>query len=799
MIVTDVFINLPAPQFNHTFRYLAPGNLSAKIRFGQRVQVELGRRILEAYVVGVELITDAKYKMPGEFKPVIEILDENPVFTRQQLDLACWMADFYLCTIPLALKTIIPSSFNKKGPTLITALFKKEELDEIIRQNPGSEALLRSAASRGGLEMEMALKITSQEEINKLKERKLIGLVRKYSSYRKNSGDYIYKPLIFDAAAVLKLAKSAPRQGEALEYLISSGSADKTIFNKLFPASSIKGLLQKGFIKIEIKKALLEENAKILTDEQEKALQEIRLRSAAGSFSEMLLFGITGSGKTEIYLRAAQEVIKTGRRVLMLAPEIVLTNHLVEMAARRFERMAVIHSQVPAAERFEQYQRINSGEIDFVLGTRSAVLAPLENIGLIIVDEEQENSYKQETTPRYHAREVARKRAEMDGAVLVLGTATPAIETFYAAITGKTGLLHLEKRVGQARLPEIIIADQRKDYNNNSREAISNLLQEKLSRNLAAGEQSIILINRRGYSPVTICRQCGNISTCKSCSVAMTYHQDRHKEVCHYCGFENDITESCMKCGSKHIQRFGFGTQKVEEEIKSLFPQAAIARLDLDVSIKSGRQKEILIKMESQQIDILVGTQMVAKGFNFFDVSLVGIIDIDNMLGLPDYRAAERSFQLLVQAAGRAGRGKLSGEVIIQTYNADNPVIKYAVRQDYFNFYTYEIKNRKLLEYPPFKELLRIVVSSAVEDAAAADAALLKTIIEELVDAREEDIEVLGPAPSPRYRIKGLYRYQLLIKADEFWFLNSIGRQILASRHEFKSKLDVELNPVSMI
>ncbi len=794
MIVTNVLINLPSAKFNNTFQYFVPEHLVQNIKFGQRVQVEFGRRTLEAYVVGIDNI-----KILRELKPVIEILDQEPVFDKKLLELATWLADYYLCTVPVALKTIIPSSLNKKSPVRISATFNLQNVTEIIKQNPEQEELLTVLAASRSIEMKAALELAAYEDIITLADQGIISLVQKYSAYRKNTVDYIYSLGQFENEELVKLKKSSPRQAQAMEYLIKNGTTDKNVLEELIPLASLKSLIKKGYIIFARKKLQLNEQTKNLTPEQTKALDKICSISQKGIFSELLLYGITGSGKTEIYLRAAEAVIKDGQTAIILVPEIALTSHLVETFSARIENLAVIHSAVLSSERYEQFKQIKNGEIKLVLGTRSAIFAPLTNIGLIILDEEQEGSYKQEETPKYHAREVARKRAEMESALLVLGTATPAIETFFNAVSGKTGLMLLENRIGNANLPKIFIEDRRGDYKSIKAQSLSPLLIEKMTNNIKNGEQTILLINRRGYSPVTICRQCGNIFSCPSCSVAMTYHQDLHKEICHYCGYEKDITSNCLKCGSKYIQQFGYGTQKVEEEIKTLFPQASIARLDLDVSLKRGRQKEILNKMKNKQIDILVGTQMVAKGFDFPDVSLVGIIDIDNMLNLPDYRAAERSFQLIVQAAGRAGRANIPGEVVIQTYNADHEVIHYAASQDYFNFYTYEIKNRKILEYPPFKQLLRIVVSSSLEECAEKEAKLLKVLIEEAVDAREEKIDILGPAPSPHYKIKDKYRYQLMIKADDFWLLNSIGKQILSRRHEFNAKLELDINPVSMI
>ncbi|HNX29005.1 MAG TPA: primosomal protein N' [Syntrophomonadaceae bacterium] len=794
MLTAEVLINLPATKFNHAFFYAVPEHLAGQIEFGQRVLVEFNGRLLQAYVVGVK-----NEETAGEIKPVLEILDPEPVFDQKLLGLAQWLADYYLCTVPLALKTIIPGIMDKKGPAEITARFGVETLAEVTRQNPGLEELLKKLAEVKSMEIKAALEFAAYDELIALAEQGIISIVQKYSAYRPAMTDYVYSLGIMQNDKWEQMQKRAPRQAEAIKYLMEKEFVDKKVLESIIPAASLKVLLDKGCIKLEKKRPAKQEEAKILTGEQSHALAEILALSKKGVFQEILLFGVTGSGKTEIYLRAAEEIIKKGRKVIVLVPEIALTSHLVDTFAARIENLAVIHSAVLPSERYQQFKQIKNGEIDLVLGTRSAIFAPLPDIGLIILDEEQESSYKNEETPKYHARDAARKRAEMDLALMVLGTATPATDTFYKAVSGKTGLLILENRPGQAELPRILIADRRGESGRTRYLSLSPLLQEKLTVNIKNGEQSILLINRRGYSPVTICRQCGNIFSCPSCSVAMTYHQDLHKEICHYCGYEKEISSHCPECGSKYVQQLGYGTQKVEEEIKILFPEASIARLDMDVSMKKGQRKEILSKMKTKQIDILVGTQMVAKGFDFPDVSLVGIIDIDNMLNFPDYRAAERCFQLIVQAAGRAGRAQLPGEVVIQTYNGDHEVIKFAARQDYFNFYTYEISNRRILEYPPFKEILRIVISSSLEAQARNEMGQLKMLIEEIVDATETEVDILGPAPAPHYKIKDRYRYQILIKADDFWLLNSIGKQVLANRKDFKAKMELDINPVNII
>jgi len=793
MLTAEVHINLPAAKFNQAFLYAVPEHFAEQIEFGQRVLVEFNHRILEAYVTGVK-----EQEVADKIKPVIEILDAEPVFDQKLYEFARWLADYYLCSVPLALKTIIPASMDKKGPVTITARFEREDLSAICH-DPLQETFLRELAAVRNMPIKTALKFVSHEELITLAEQGIISMVQKYAPYRSGKADHVYQLGQLENDIWEQIQKRSPRQAQAIRYLMENESAEKKTLESIIPAASLKVLLKKGYIKLEKKRPASAEAIKNLTPEQREALKTIAAASQKGIFQEILLYGVTGSGKTEIYLQAAEEIIKKGGKVMVLVPEIALTSHLVDTFAARIEKLAVIHSAVLPSERYQQFKQIKNGEIDLVLGTRSAIFAPLPEIGLIIIDEEQESSYKNEETPKYHAREAARKRAEMESALLVLGTATPAIETFYKAVSGKTGLLLLESRPGQAELPRILIDDRRGESRKTSRSSISQLLQEKLAEKIKSGQQSILLINRRGYSPVTICRQCGIIFSCPSCSVAMNYHQDLNKEICHYCGYEKEISSRCPECGSKYVQQIGYGTQKVEEEIKTLFPGAKTARLDLDVSQKKGQRQDILDKMKNKAIDILIGTQMVAKGFDFPDVSLVGIIDIDNMLSIPDYRAAERCFQLIVQAAGRAGRANLPGEVVIQTYNSEHEVIGYAARQDYFNFYKYEISNRKILQYPPFKEILRIVVSSSLEAQAGNETEQLKWLIEEMVDATEAEVDILGPAPAPHYKIKDRYRYQLLIKADDFWLLNSIGKQVLANRNEFHAKLELDINPVSII
>jgi primosomal protein N' (replication factor Y) len=423
----------------------------------------------------------------------------------------------------------------------------------------------------------------------------------------------------------------------------------------------------------------------------------------------------------------------------------------------------------------------------------------MPDLGLIIVDEEQETSFKQEEQPRYHAREVARQRARIESAVLLLGSATPSLETYFKAEQGKMRLLELRERVGQAYIPRVTIEDMRRAFPNQARKLVSPLLEEKIQENLERQEQIILFINRRGYSPMTVCWECGHITHCPVCSVAMTYHRDIERNVCHYCNRQERMPVQCAACGSLHLQLLGAGTQKVEEEIKSLFSQASIARLDMDSSRRSGVQQSILQRMRNREIDILIGTQMVAKGLDFPNVSLVGIIDADSILNIPDFRAGERCFQLLVQAAGRAGRSGLAGEVVIQTYNPDHLVINFAAQQDYRDFYNHEIKTRQLLDYPPLTHLLRIVMSSEGQAETDDYANRLAAYIEEITDAKEEEITILGPAPCPIARIRNRFRVQILVKCISMELLRSMAVHILARAGSKHVKMEWDIDPVTTI
>jgi primosomal protein N' (replication factor Y) len=799
MKYVKLVMNLPTSKLDGAYIYSVPEKLLSEATFGKRVLVDFRNRKVEGFIVE-EL---KEYEVPDQrpVKSLIKVLDVEAVFDRSLLALARWMAEYYLCPLSLALNIMVPRILHHKISQVILPA-----IDEVGFNKLGELALNLNRDlfielwQHGEMDLSKALKYASLDELTEWEKKGFItgsGLYRMGHEYKKG---YVYAMGQFDPEKDLSaLKRKAPRQAQAMELLLLSLELDRDYLDSLVSLATMKALTKKAYVVVKRKTNILTGSRLQLNDEQELAVRQVEKALQSSKMSEMLLFGVTGSGKTEVYLQAAQIAIASGKGVIVLVPEIALTRQFVDVFAARIGHMAVLHSGMSPGERYDEWRRIKAGEARLVLGARSAVFAPVPDLGLIIIDEEQEGSFKQEELPRYHVREVARQRAHLESAVILLGSATPSLETFHAAQEGSAKLLVLKERVGGGQIPRVMIEDLRKAFKNESRGLISPFLRDKMGQNLSRGEQIIVFINRRGYSPMTICWECGNIASCPSCSVAMTYHQDIQQNVCHYCSRQVEQKSECSSCGSKHLQLIGAGTQKIEEEVRNLFPKALIERLDMDSSKKKGIQKSILDRMKRKEIDILIGTQMVAKGLDFPNVSLVGIVDADSILNLPDFRAGERCFQLLVQAAGRAGRSNTAGEVVIQTYNPDNPIIRLAGTQDYKRFYEQEIRLRKLLVYPPFTQLLRIVLSSEAEENVQQSANAVAHHIEEIIDASEEEIMVLGPASCPIYKIRNRYRYQIIIKCVGLSLLRSVAKYILSTGVPKNVKMDLDFNPISTI
>jgi primosomal protein N' (replication factor Y) len=792
-----VLINIPVKAADNYYTYHISEDLENELAFGKRVLVEWGRRKVEGYII------DDQASSPGiDTKPVLSILDREPVLNPELYQLALWLAETCMCPLTIAINTMIPRKLSQKSGRRVISLMTAESFSACLQgtDNQKQTEFLEYLFEHGDISYRKALNYIDAGYLKTLEDQDLIHISGVYTDYRDNREQYVYLLNDLIAAEDLnKLKVRAPRQAEIIQLLQEQPAIPCKELDKSAPASSIKSLLDKGYIKKERQVETETAVIPVLNPEQEQVLAAIDKSLSIHEQREFLLYGVTGSGKTEVYIRAALQCIARGRKVIVLVPEIALTRHLLEVFRTRIPAMAVMHSRMSPGERYQEYKEIKEGNIELVMGTRSAIFAPVSDIGLIIIDEEQEYTYKQEQQPRYHAREVARERARKNSAVLLLGSATPAVETFFNSEIGHSQRLDISIRAGDATMPVVTVADMRKSMKRGSSSIISPLLEEKINHTLERKEQCILFLNRRGFSPFTICRSCGHSLTCPNCSVGLNYHKDQNLYLCHYCGFNTAIPNTCPACSSSYIQQSGYGTQRVEEEIYRLFPNARIARLDLDSSTRKDQQKQILEDMKKGEIDLLIGTQMVAKGLDFPGVSLVGILDADAMLALPDFRSGERGFQLLVQAAGRAGRGSISGEVIIQTYNPDNRIIEMAATQNYLGFYQEEINWRKLLKYPPFTSLLRVVVVS-INDTLAHDVAdMIVLYINEITDAKEDNIVILGPAPCALYRIKNRLRYQLIVKSENMILLNSIGTYIAGKDWHKQVRVEIDLNPLMIM
>ena len=573
-------------------------------------------------------------------------------------------------------------------------------------------------------------------------------------------------------------------------------------------AATIPGVLKKGKVSIKSRKDLVPDRTHTLSDplslteEQKKVLQSILYNIEKEDFKTFLLHGITASGKTEIYLQAIETVLKKGKSSIVLVPEIALTPQTVRRFVSRFgDLVAVLHSALLGSMRYREWQRIKDGRAKIVVGARSAIFSPMENLGIIIIDEEHETSYKQEDAPRYHARDVAIMRAKLSNCPIILGSATPSVESFYLAERKELELVKLTKRIDERALPKVKIVDMRMELATRKRIVMfSRLLLDAIERTLREKKQVMIFLNRRGFSTYINCKKCGLVVKCKKCDTVLVYHYQKKRLICHYCNFNISPPEICPKCNASYMKYFGVGTEKVESELARFFPAARIARMDTDTTKRRGSHEEILEEFRKHNVDILVGTQMIAKGHDFPRVTLVGVVNADVTLNLPDFRASERTFSLLTQVAGRAGRGEDEGEVIIQTYAPEHYALLCAAKHDYEKFYYEEIKSRKELKFPPFSHIAKLTLRSRNEKRAheAADN-LKKFLINKISTEKNENIEILGPAPPPISRVRSYFRWNIMLKGKNRSTMSHVLRKALASyRKPAGVFLATDVDPISM-
>ena len=757
------------------YSYLVPESLAAAAVPGVRVMVPFGRGNKESE--GLILARVQEPKLPGS-KAIRQILDPEPVLDKAGIDLALWMRGRYFCTVFEAVKTILPAGLWYGLREIWSLAMEPETARSAAVGIPGAWQVLDLLEKQGGKADIRVLRDALGDGAEKpLKAMKKAEILTCETDAKRKIADKSHRMVELavnteDAYALTEpKRRSAPARYEVVNFLATAGRtpAAEVSYYTGASARTLKTMEKAGLIAFSEEEELrvpslddVEPGPEIvLNEEQQRAFEEILGRVQAAKPSVTLLHGVTGSGKTQVYLRLVQETLALGKTAMVLVPEIVLTPQMMRKFSSYFgSRVAMLHSSLKMTERYDQWKRIRRGEVDVVLGTRSALFAPLKNLGLIIMDEEQEGSYQSENVPRYDAREVAKYLCVREKAALVFGSATPTVETAWAAEQGSYQKALLRRRYNENALPEVLIADLRQEILNGNPGLISTPLRQELEKNLAAGEQSILFLNRRGSSRMLLCGECGYVPQCPRCSTAMTYHSANGRLMCHYCGHSEPAADTCPECGGwmKHV---GAGTQKVEEELRELFPEAGILRMDADTT--AGGHEEILQTFERERVPILLGTQMVAKGLDFENVTLVGVLSADISLYVDNYRAAERTFSLLTQVVGRAGRGGKTGRAVIQTYTPGNDVIRCAARQDYDAFYESEIRMRRLRRYPPFADLFTVTVSGTEEGRVLRAAVSVRETLRQLCRRPElaaGEPEVLGPAPAPVVKVNNRFRYR---------------------------------------
>ena len=757
------------------YSYLVPESLAAAAVPGVRVMVPFGRGNKESE--GLILARVQEPKLPGS-KAIRQILDPEPVLDKAGIDLALWMRGRYFCTVFEAVKTILPAGLWYGLREIWSLAMAPEAARSAAVGIPGAWQVLDLLEKQGGkADIRVLRDVLGDGAEKPLKAMKKAEILACETGAKRKIADKSHRMVELavnteDAYALTEpKRRSAPARYEVVNFLATAGRtpAAEVSYYTGASARTLKTMEKAGLIAFSEEEELrvpslddVEPGPEIvLNEEQQRAFEEILGRVQAAKPSVTLLHGVTGSGKTQVYLRLVQETLALGKTAMVLVPEIVLTPQMMRKFSSYFgSRVAMLHSSLKMTERYDQWKRIRRGEVDVVLGTRSALFAPLKNLGLIIMDEEQEGSYQSENVPRYDAREVAKYLCVREKAALVFGSATPTVETAWAAEQGSYQKALLRRRYNENALPEVLIADLRQEILNGNPGLISTPLRQELEKNLAAGEQSILFLNRRGSSRMLLCGECGYVPQCPRCSTAMTYHSANGRLMCHYCGHSEPAADTCPECGGwmKHV---GAGTQKVEEELRELFPEAGILRMDADTT--AGGHEEILQTFERERVPILLGTQMVAKGLDFENVTLVGVLSADISLYVDNYRAAERTFSLLTQVVGRAGRGGKTGRAVIQTYTPGNDVIRCAARQDYDAFYESEIRMRRLRRYPPFADLFTVTVSGTEEGRVLRAAVSVRETLRQLCRRPElaaGEPEVLGPAPAPVVKVNNRFRYR---------------------------------------
>jgi primosomal protein N' (replication factor Y) len=782
MSFAEVSVNSPIAQ-RRTFSYAIPPNL--KVSVGQAVWVPFGEKRLQGIVL--ELSSHPEVE---ETREIIGVIEPRPLLSPQQVSLARWISQYYLAPIFDAVALMLPPGFERRSITLISPTPSDFDISTLNADQKQALVLVREKGelSLGHLEKALGRK-KAQSVVAQLVNKGLVAKSYELEKIRVKPKMVPYLGLAIAKGQaeteVTALRKQAPKQASLLEYLLRQNEPvpwAEVRDNIKCSKATADALVKKGlarFEEVEVRrepisyKDIVPSPPLTLTPSQKKAFEAIKPTLAEDKTNVFLLHGVTGSGKTEIYLQALAETVKKGKKGIVLVPEIALTPQTIERFAARFpQRVAVLHSKLSLGEQFDEWQRIRKGDFDVVIGSRSAIFAPQPNLGLIVIDEEQEWTYKQQDkSPRYHARAVALKLASLSGATVILGSATPDVESYYRAQKGDYRLLKLPERVtpydGSA-LPQVEIVDMREELKAGNQSLFSLSLFQSIGQAMANKEQVILFLNRRGAASFIQCRSCGFVMRCRRCDVPLSYHLTEDRLVCHQCNYNIKVPESCPQCGRRRIKFLGIGTQRLEQEVGYSFPQAKLLRWDSDVTRGRYAHDEILAKFRAHDADILIGTQMVAKGLDLPLVTLVGVVSADTALNLPDFRSGERTFQLLSQVAGRAGRGTKGGKVIIQTYSPEHYAIRAAAEHDYAAFYEQEIEYRRQLHNPPFNQLAGLTYNHTNDALCQREAERMKRFLEQEIAAKGiSGIELIGPAPAFIHRLRGRFRWQLILRGTE--------------------------------
>ena len=816
----EIIINNTNSNVDKPFTYIIGQDLIPLIKIGMRVIIPFGQgnKLIKGIVIDIVDEFHEEYKL----KEIIDIIDEKPLISEDLIELSMWMREEYLSTSIESLRQIFPPGDFKKLNTFIKLEDKypdisisDEEVDILKYLKNNKIALLDDLKlefkgySINGILNSMEEKniISTYIDINSKVEKKYEKQVR-----------LIRDDLKIDEIREI-IGTRAKKQIEIAEYMydikeISFKNLSKALTTTL---ATVRALEEKEIIEIyekevnreAIKVDIARYEKHVLSEDQRGVYEDITCNFDRKEDNKFLIRGITGSGKTEIYLQLVEEMIKRGKQSIVLVPEISLTPQTIDRFVGRFgDAVAVIHSRLSHGERFDEWRKIKNGQVKIVVGARSAVFAPFQNLGLIVIDEEHESTYKSSQNPKYDTIEVAAKRVDIEDGFLVLGSATPSLETYHKAENGQIRLLELEHRANDSMLPQVDIIDMRQELNNGNKSMFSQDLYRSIEENLESEKQTILFLNRRGFSTFVSCRQCGYVVECEDCDISMTYHRNINKLRCHYCGLATSPPEVCPECGSNYIKYFGVGTEQVEQYTRKMFPDARVARMDFDTTSKKGSYDKILGAMKKGHIDILIGTQMISKGLDFKDVTLVGVIAADTSLNLPDFRAPERTFQLITQVAGRAGRGETPGKVIVQTYDPDHYSIVLSKDHDFKSFYENEIKLRESFMYPPFYSMINIVLYGENLKKVMKLAEDVHGLLRRESTQIEEDDKckyIIGPNPAPLEKIKNNYRWHIILKAKKEnieAFKTILKRVLIYNEYKLDTKdikISIDINPNSIL